>query len=90
LKKNGRNKKSFLKREIIVMGLILMLILVVLLIGALPTWNYSRGWGYRPTGFLGVLFLIILILILMNIIHFWDVDVDVDSDSASIQIEQND
>jgi uncharacterized protein DUF3309 len=46
------------------MSLILLVILVVLLIGALPAWPYSRGWGYYPTGGVGLLVLILLILLL--------------------------
>ena len=41
------------------MGLILMIVLVVLLLGALPAWPYSRGWGYYPSGGLGLLLLIL-------------------------------
>ena len=44
------------------MGMILLIILVLLLIGALPTWPYSSGWGYYPSGGLGLLLVIILIL----------------------------
>jgi hypothetical protein len=45
---------------------ILLIILVILLIGSLPTWGYSRGWGYFPSGGLGLILLIILILYLMG------------------------
>jgi len=48
------------------LGTILLIILVLLLIGALPTWPYSRGWGYYPTGGIGLILLIILILLLMG------------------------
>ena len=44
------------------MGTILIIILVLLLIGALPTWPYSSGWGYYPSGGLGLVVLIIIIL----------------------------
>ena len=44
--------------------LILIIILVLLLIGALPTWGHSRSWGYFPSGGLGLLLLILLILLL--------------------------
>jgi hypothetical protein len=47
-------------------GTILLIILILLLIGALPTWPYSRGWGYYPTGGLGLILIIILILLLMG------------------------
>ena len=43
------------------MGTILLIILILLLIGALPTWPYSSGWGYYPSGGLGLVFLIVLI-----------------------------
>ncbi len=45
---------------------ILLIILIILLIGALPNWGYSRGWGYYPSGGLGLLFIILLILVLMG------------------------
>jgi len=48
------------------MGLILLVILVLLLIGALPTWPYSSGWGYYPTGGLGLVLVIVLILVLLG------------------------
>ncbi len=46
------------------MGLILLIVLIVLLIGAMPTWPYSAGWGYHPSGVLLVLLLILVALIL--------------------------
>ncbi len=46
--------------------LILILILLLLLIGSLPTWGYSTGWGYYPSGGLGVLLLVVIILAVMN------------------------
>ena len=48
------------------MSLILFIILIVLLVGALPTWPYSSGWGYYPSGGLGLVLLILLILLLMG------------------------
>ena len=45
---------------------ILLIILVLLLIGALPAWPYSRGWGYRPSGGLGLILAIIVILFLLG------------------------
>lgn len=47
-------------------GTILLIILILLLIAALPAWPYSRGWGYYPTGGLGLILIIILILLLMG------------------------
>jgi hypothetical protein len=46
------------------MSTILLIILVLLLVGALPTWPYSSGWGYYPSGGLGLVVLIVLILVL--------------------------
>lgn len=48
------------------MGTILLIILILLLIGALPTWPYSNGWGYYPSGGLGLVVVILLILVLMG------------------------
>ena len=48
------------------MGLILLIILVLLLIGALPTWDHSREWGYFPGGILGTVLIIVLILLLLG------------------------
>lgn len=46
------------------MATILIVILVLLLLGAFPTWPYSRGWGYYPSGLIGLVLLILLILAL--------------------------
>ena len=48
------------------LGTILIIILILLLIGALPSWGYSRGWGYFPSGGLGLVLVIIIILVLMG------------------------
>jgi uncharacterized protein DUF3309 len=48
------------------MSLILLIILIVLLIGALPTWPYSSGWGYYPSGGLGLILVIVVILVLLG------------------------
>ena len=48
------------------LGLILLIILVLLLLGALPSWGYSRGWGYGPSGILGLVLIVVLILFLMG------------------------
>ncbi|MFY9646498.1 MAG: DUF3309 family protein [Terriglobales bacterium] len=45
---------------------ILLVILVLLLIGALPNWPYSTGWGYYPSGGLGLILVIVLVLVLMG------------------------
>ena len=48
------------------MGTVLLVILVLLLVGALPTWPYSSGWGYYPSGGLGLILLIVILLLLMG------------------------
>jgi hypothetical protein len=48
------------------LGTILVIILILVLIGAIPTWPYSSGWGYRPSGIVGVILIVILILALMG------------------------
>ena len=45
---------------------ILIIILVLMLLGALPTWNHSRSWGYFPSGGLGLVVVILIILLLMG------------------------
>jgi hypothetical protein len=45
---------------------ILLIVLVLLLIGALPTWPYSAGWGYYPTGGVGLLLVIVIVLLAMG------------------------
>jgi len=48
------------------MGLVLLIIVILLLFGAFPRWNYSRNWGYGPTGVLGLILVILLILLLLG------------------------
>ncbi len=50
----------------VVLGTILIVVLILLLIGALPTWGHSRSWGYFPSGGLGLVLLIVIILLLMG------------------------
>lgn len=50
------------------MNLFLFIILIILLIAALPTWPYSSGWGYYPSGGLGTILLILIILLLLGVI----------------------
>lgn len=45
-------------------GTILIIVLILILVGALPTWPYSSGWGYYPSGGLGLVLLIVVILLL--------------------------
>ena len=48
------------------MGLILLVVLIILLLGAVPRWPYSRNWGYWPSGGLGLLLIVVLILVLLG------------------------
>ena len=48
------------------LGTILLIILILILFGALPTWPYSTGWGYYPSGGVGLVLIIIVILLLMG------------------------
>ena len=47
-------------------GTILLIVLILMLIGAIPTWPHSRGWGYGPSGGLGLVLLIIIILLVLG------------------------
>ncbi len=48
------------------MGTILLVVLILLLVGALPTWPYSSGWGYYPSGGLGLVVIIVIVLVLVG------------------------
>ena len=50
------------------LGTILIVIIILLLIGALPRWGYSRSWGYFPSGGLGLILVIIIILVLLRVV----------------------
>jgi len=52
------------------LGLILLIILILLLVGALPTWPYSRSWGPYPGGILTVLVIVLLVLLLTGTVHW--------------------
>jgi hypothetical protein len=53
--------------EGLVMGLILLILLIMLLVGAVPAWRYSRNWGYGPSGGVGLLVVIVLVLLLLRV-----------------------
>jgi hypothetical protein len=57
----GGHKESFMS-----LATILLIVLILMLIGAIPSWPYSRNWGYAPSGGLGLLVLIVLVLLLMG------------------------
>ena len=48
------------------LGTILLIVLILMLIGAIPTWPHSRGWGYAPSGVLGLVVVVIVVLLLMG------------------------
>jgi hypothetical protein len=48
------------------LGTVLLIILILLLLGALPTWPYSTGWGYYPSGGVGLIVLVLVVLLLMG------------------------
>jgi hypothetical protein len=48
------------------LGTILLIILILLLVGALPSWPHSRGWGYGPSGALGAVLVVILLLVVLG------------------------
>jgi Protein of unknown function (DUF3309) len=47
-------------------GTILLIVLILLLLGVIPTWPHSRGWGYGPSGILGVVLAVLIVLLLMG------------------------
>jgi hypothetical protein len=52
------------------MSTLLIILLVLLLVGALPSWGYSRNWGYYPSGGIGLILVILLILVLLGRVNF--------------------
>jgi len=48
------------------LGTILLIVLILILIGVIPTWPHSRGWGYAPSGVLGLILVIVIVLLLMG------------------------
>jgi hypothetical protein len=48
------------------LGTILLIILILILLGAIPSWPYSRGWGYGPSGIVGVILIVVLVLVLLG------------------------
>jgi hypothetical protein len=56
------------RRTIVALSTILLIVLILLLIGALPTWPYSSGWGYRPSGVLGLALVVLLVFLLAGVL----------------------
>ena len=60
----GRGKKN--KENVMSIGTILLIVVVLILVGVLPTWPHARNWGYGPSGILGVILVILIVLFLMG------------------------
>jgi Na+/melibiose symporter-like transporter len=60
----GTHPATTIPEEFSMLGTILIVVLVLMLVGALPTWNHSRSWGYAPSGVFGLLVIVLLILLL--------------------------
>ena len=54
------------REEHMSLGIVLLIVLVLLLVGAFPTWPHSRGWGYGPSGGLGLVLVVIIVLLVMG------------------------
>jgi hypothetical protein len=59
-------RKASPDKEKTMLGTILIVFLILALFGALPRWNHSRDWGYRPTGGLGIVLVVVVILVLLG------------------------
>ena len=73
LQLNGNDREKLirangetLQNQLNSMGTILLILVILLLIGALPTWPYSGGWGYYPSGGLGLVVVVVLVLLLLG------------------------
>ncbi len=58
--------RAMICAEAVMLGTILIIVLILALIGALPTWGHSRSWGYYPSGGLGLVLIIIVVLVLLG------------------------
>lgn len=55
------------------LGTILLLLIILLLVGSVPAWPYSRGWGYRPSGVLGLLLIVLVVMAVLGYLPLgWD------------------
>jgi Protein of unknown function (DUF3309) len=63
---DGADKVEQKKEDVMSLGTILIILLILALIGVLPTWGYSNSWGYGPGGIVGLLLVIIIILALLG------------------------
>jgi hypothetical protein len=58
--------RLYTEEHAMTLGTILIIILILVLVGALPSWGYSRGWGYGPSGILGLILVVVIILMLLG------------------------
>jgi hypothetical protein len=64
-----RERRSVNQAEVFnMLGTILLIVLILLLLGALPTWPHSRSWGYAPTGGIGVVLIVVIVLLVAGVI----------------------
>jgi hypothetical protein len=62
----SRSDTRTFRDEEIMLGTILIIILILFLLGSFPAWPYSRGWGYYPSGTLGLIVIVVIVLVLMG------------------------
>jgi hypothetical protein len=60
------NRQRRTKEQVMSLGTILLIILILMLLGILPTWPHARSWGYGPSGIVGVVLVVVLVLFLMG------------------------
>jgi len=68
-KRHDASNKNFISKaggNVMTLGTVLLVVLVLLLLGVIPTWPHSRAWGYGPSGLLGVILIVVLILFLLG------------------------
>lgn len=60
------NEAGLTRRDEMTVGTILLIVLILVLLGVIPTWPHSRGWGYGPSGILGAVLVVLIVLLLMG------------------------
>lgn len=65
---SGMNGIHSTRRNRMTLGTVLLIVLILLLLGVIPSWPHSRTWGYGPSGFLGVLLIVVLVLLFLGMI----------------------
>jgi Protein of unknown function (DUF3309) len=63
---HGVPKEVTVRRNEMSLGTILLIVLILILVGVIPSWPHSRGWGYGPSGGVGLLLIILLVLLLLG------------------------